>query len=99
MPASEFFKRNVMLVCVGVISAVLVTRFEPFKSNFALAILAGLIVGVIGAMIEVAARSVAKKRKWRAYHDSVVAQSDDREPCQHPFFGVRTLRFSPASCM
>jgi hypothetical protein len=50
-------------------------------------------------MIEVAARSVAKKRKWRAYHDSVVAQSDDREPCQHPFFGVRTLRFSPASCM
>jgi hypothetical protein len=61
MSASEFLKRNVVLGVVGVISAVLATRLEPFKSNFSLAVLAGAAVGVICAMIEVAIRSIAKK--------------------------------------
>jgi uncharacterized membrane protein len=69
MPASEFLKRNIVLGIVGVVSAVLVTRLEVFKSNFPLAILAGFAVGVICTMIEVAARSIAKKLN-RANHSS-----------------------------
>jgi sensor histidine kinase regulating citrate/malate metabolism len=61
MPVIDSFKRNVALVAVGVISAVLVTRVEPFKSNFSLAVIAGAAVGVLCAMIEVATRSIAKK--------------------------------------
>lgn len=69
MPVIESFKRNVALVAVGVISAVLVTRLEPFKSNFSLAVFAGAAVGVICAMIEVATRSIAKKLN-RSTHSS-----------------------------
>lgn len=57
MSVNEFLKFGV----VGVISAVLVTRLEPFKSDFPLAVLAGAAVGVISAMVEMATRSIAKR--------------------------------------
>ena len=62
MSMSEIVKRNVVLGVVGVVSAILATRLEPFKSNFVFAILAGAGVGVVFAMIESAARSMTKKR-------------------------------------
>ena len=70
MPASELLKRYYFVPLVaGSLSAVLTTQFEPFKSHFSLAILAGFAVGVICTMIEVSARSIAKKLN-RATHSS-----------------------------
>lgn len=64
MSMSKFLKRNhVVAVIAGVLSAVLTTRFEPFRSNFYLAILAGIAVGIASAMIVVAIRDVAQKLK------------------------------------
>jgi hypothetical protein len=62
MAASEFLKRYyVVALAAGILSAVLATQFEPFKSSFPLAILAGVAVGVTGAMIVVVTRSIAKR--------------------------------------
>jgi hypothetical protein len=62
MSASEFLKKGYVVALVaGVLSAVVATRLEPFKSSFTLAIVAGAVVGSICAMIEVAVRSIAKR--------------------------------------
>jgi hypothetical protein len=63
MTAIEFLKKNIELVVVGVVSAVLVTRWEPFKSDFLLALLmaagVGLMVGIVGERI----RKIAGRRR------------------------------------
>jgi hypothetical protein len=57
----EFLKRNITFWVVGATSVFLSTRVEPFKSNFLLAVLASLVVGILVGMIELAIRTITKK--------------------------------------
>ena len=64
MAVNEITKRfSVVAFVAGVFSAVLATRIEPFKSNFALAILGTFAVGITCGLFEVAARGVVRKLK------------------------------------
>ncbi len=65
MNASEFLKKNITLGIVGVVSAVLATRYEPFKSHLLLAVLMAAGVGVLAGIIEVGLRKIATKTVGR----------------------------------
>lgn len=63
MPGILFLKRNAVLWIVGVISALVATRLEPFKSHMPLAITVGFAVGLMASVIEVAIRKLANQFK------------------------------------
>lgn len=61
MNTDQFLKKNIVPGVAGVLSAVLVTRVEPFKSNFLFVSLAGIVVGIACALSAMAIRTVASK--------------------------------------
>jgi uncharacterized membrane protein YeaQ/YmgE (transglycosylase-associated protein family) len=65
MTASDFMKKNGVLgaVVAGVVSALLVTRVEPFKHQFLLAPLVGAVVGILIGIIEVGIRKFVNRTR------------------------------------
>ena len=60
MVARQFVRNYLGSAIVGLLAAVLAVRWEPFKSSFTLAIMAGFAIGLVSALVELAARKLRR---------------------------------------